>query len=63
MSLSTHVLDAVSGRPAVGVAVTLEHDGATVAEDVTDADGRVRELGALPTAGAVSYTHLTLPTN
>ena len=59
MSLSTHVLDAISGRPAVGVAVKLEHDGATVAEDVTDADGRVRELGALPTAGAYRITFAT----
>ena len=45
MSLSTHVLDAVSGRPAVGVPVHLERDGVVVAEAVTDADGRVRELG------------------
>ena len=59
MSLSTHVLDAVSGRPAVGVAVTLEHDGATVAEDVTDADGRVRELGALPAPGDYRITFAT----
>ena len=37
----------------------LEHDGATVAEDVTDADGRVRELGALPAAGAYRITFAT----
>lgn len=59
MSLSTHVLDAVSGRPAVGVAVRLEHGGATVAEDVTDADGRVRELGALPAPGDYRITFAT----
>ncbi len=48
MSVSTHVLDAVTGRPAAGVAVALERrtgpgwDG--VAERRTDADGRVGEL-------------------
>lgn len=49
MSLSTHVLDAVSGIPAAGVAVRVESrvDGSwqPVAEAVTDADGRVRDLG------------------
>ncbi|MGI5129469.1 hydroxyisourate hydrolase [Pseudonocardia sp. CA-107938] len=47
MSLSTHVLDAASGLPAPSVPVRLERDGAVVAEAVTDADGRVRELGDL----------------
>lgn len=47
MSLSTHVLDAVSGTPAVGVAVTLTGAGATVLSTaVTDADGRVTSLAA-----------------
>jgi 5-hydroxyisourate hydrolase len=43
MSLSTHVLDATSGRPAIGVRVALRStDGATVlAIALTDADGRV----------------------
>jgi 5-hydroxyisourate hydrolase len=52
VSLSTHVLDAVTGTPAVGVAVRVESrvDGAwqPAADGVTDADGRVRELGATP---------------
>lgn len=40
---STHVLDAVLGRPAAGVLVVLTApDGTTVAEESTDADGRVR---------------------
>jgi 5-hydroxyisourate hydrolase len=47
MTLSTHVLDAVSGRPAQGVPVRLERAGTVVAEARTDADGRVRDLGAL----------------
>ena len=54
MSLSTHVLDALAGRPAGGVAVRLEswtQDGwAPSAEGVTDADGRIAELGS-PGAG------------
>jgi 5-hydroxyisourate hydrolase len=48
-SLSTHVLDAVSGTPAAGVGVSLSRrtaDGAwaQLAAAATDADGRVREL-------------------
>ncbi len=50
MSLSTHVLDAVSGRPAAGVRIVVERrDGAgwsVVAERSTDADGRVADLAA-----------------
>ncbi|GGP47641.1 hydroxyisourate hydrolase [Saccharothrix coeruleofusca] len=45
-TLSTHVLDAEAGRPAVGVPVRLEHEGRVLAEDRTDDDGRVRALGA-----------------
>jgi 5-hydroxyisourate hydrolase len=54
MSLSTHVLDAVAGRPAAGVRVRLElrnEVGAwrEVSTGETDADGRVRDLpGAGP---------------
>lgn len=44
MSLSTHVLDSSRGEPAAGVPVRLERaDGSTVAEGVTDADGRLRD--------------------
>jgi 5-hydroxyisourate hydrolase len=43
-SLSTHVLDTASGRPAAGVAVSLERDGAVIARGVTDGDGRIAEL-------------------
>ena len=45
-TLSTHVLDTASGRPARGVAISLEKDGAVIARAVTDADGRVPELAA-----------------
>ena len=48
-SLSTHVLDAVSGNPASEVTVTLARRSADgtwseLATAGTDADGRVREL-------------------
>ena len=49
--VTTHVLDAALGRPAVGVAVALyDADGALVADGATDDDGRVSDLGpdALP---------------
>lgn len=56
MSLSTHVLDAATGRPAAGVRVRLESrkDDAwvIVSEAVTDADGRIGEFTAEgPVAG------------
>lgn len=52
MSLSTHVLDAVSGRPAVGVAVSLfDADGVSLATGTTDADGRIGALGDALDAG------------
>jgi 5-hydroxyisourate hydrolase len=47
-SLSTHVLDAVTGEPAAGVRVALARRSAgawtELAEATTDEDGRVREL-------------------
>ena len=47
--VTTHVLDAVAGRPAQDVAVTLERRGTDgwepVAQGRTDADGRVGRLG------------------
>lgn len=46
-SISTHVLDLVRGKPAVGVPVVLERfDGGwvDVASGVTDSDGRIKDL-------------------
>ena len=47
--LSTHVLDATLGRPAVGVLVSLiarhDADQVPIATAVTDDDGRVASLG------------------
>ena len=49
MTASTHVLDSVTGRPAIGVAVRLERrvgDGwEQVSAAVTDDDGRIGSLG------------------
>jgi 5-hydroxyisourate hydrolase len=42
MTLSTHVLDAATGRPASDVAVRLEHhDGTVLASGRTNEDGRI----------------------
>ncbi|MEK6206676.1 MAG: hydroxyisourate hydrolase [Chloroflexota bacterium] len=43
-TLSTHVLDTATGRPASGIAVSLERDGAVIARGVTDGDGRIAQL-------------------
>jgi 5-hydroxyisourate hydrolase len=49
--ITTHVLDTARGRPAAGVPVVLERGGdhgwARVGTATTDADGRVRDLGAV----------------
>jgi 5-hydroxyisourate hydrolase len=54
MSVSTHVLDSVTGLPAVDVAVLLERrvgdDWQHVAADTTNDDGRIGSLGD-PAAG------------
>jgi 5-hydroxyisourate hydrolase len=42
VSVSTHVLDAVVGQPAAGVAVRLFLGEDLIAEGVTDLDGRCR---------------------
>jgi 5-hydroxyisourate hydrolase len=45
-AITTHVLDTARGRPARGVPVRLERgDGRVIAEAVTDADGRISDLG------------------
>ena len=47
--ITTHILDTSRGRPAAGVAVTLERlseagESTVLARGVTDADGRLRDL-------------------
>jgi 5-hydroxyisourate hydrolase len=52
MSVSTHVLDAVTGRPAAGVTVTLtDTAGTELTTAGTDADGRISQLAADLPAG------------
>ena len=47
VSLSTHVLDTATGRPAAGVAVELLRGADPVATAHTDGDGRARLAEAL----------------
>ena len=44
VSVSTHVLDTGSGRPAKGVHVELVRDREVMVSGETDADGRIAEL-------------------
>jgi 5-hydroxyisourate hydrolase len=47
VTVSTHVLDTERGRPAPGVRVELYDAGGRLAgSGVTDADGRIAQLGA-----------------
>jgi hydroxyisourate hydrolase len=59
-AITTHVLDAVLGKPAAGVAVRLEmREGdqwSTVGESTTDADGRCRDLKPDAAAGVYRLT-------
>ncbi|WP_406233807.1 hydroxyisourate hydrolase [Nocardia sp. NBC_01009] len=50
-TLSTHVLDAVRGAPAAGVAVALHGGREQLDAGVTDADGRIGALGGTLAAG------------
>jgi 5-hydroxyisourate hydrolase len=57
-TLSTHVLDTATGRPAAGIRVRLESGAASTAlgAGTTDADGRIRDFGpAAATLAPGSY--------
>lgn len=65
--ITTHVLDIARGRPAAGVAVTLELQGdegvwEIVGRGETDADGRLKELTAAGDALAEGVYRLTFET-
>jgi 5-hydroxyisourate hydrolase len=45
VSVRTHVLDAVLGRPAAGMTVQLFDGNGLLAQGITDADGRCRLTG------------------
>jgi 5-hydroxyisourate hydrolase len=47
MTLSTHVLDTMHGRPAIAMAIELLKDDVVLFEGVTDEDGRCPDLRQL----------------
>ncbi len=63
--ITTHVLDAVLGKPASGIDIRLEarHGEAwvNVVAGVTDADGRCRDLAQNAGAGVYRLTFFTGP--
>jgi 5-hydroxyisourate hydrolase len=59
VSVSTHVLDTVSGRPAAGIAVRLLAGEELIAEGVTDRDGRCQ---LIETATALGTHRLVFAT-
>jgi 5-hydroxyisourate hydrolase len=66
LSISTHVLDTMRGTPAAGLAVRLDRrepdgDWKEAADGVTDADGRVREMGQELEAGEYRLEFDTRP--
>ena len=61
MSVSTHVLDSVLGRPAAGIAVRLLAGDDVLAEGVTDADGRCRLTEEATAAGTHRLVFATGP--
>jgi len=62
-AITTHVLDAVLGRPAPGIGVTLEvwenETWENAAESATDSDGRCRDLTQDADAGLYRLTFAT----
>jgi 5-hydroxyisourate hydrolase len=61
VSISTHVLDSVLGRPAAGIAVRLLAGDDVVADGITDADGRCRLTETVTAAGAHRLVFATGP--
>ena len=61
MSVSTHVLDTVTGRPAAGMVVRLYEGEELLAEGLTDADGRVRLAEGATAAGQHRLVFATGP--
>lgn len=54
--LSTHVLDAVTGAPAVGVGVSLQDAaGGEIATGTTDADGRIGTVNTEPLVAGIYH--------
>lgn len=61
--ISTHVLDAVLGKPAAGIPVRLDlrtsEGWHTITSSVTDADGRVKSLSEDAAQGIYRLTFIT----
>jgi 5-hydroxyisourate hydrolase len=61
--ITTHVLDAVIGKPAAGISVRLEKQAGTawasVRDSATDADGRCRDLSSDAEPGVYRLTFAT----
>jgi 5-hydroxyisourate hydrolase len=61
--ITTHVLDAVLGKPAAGITVRLDQLSSStwtaIASGATDADGRCRDLGHDLEAGTYRLTFAT----
>jgi len=58
-AISTHVLDAVLGKPATGIAVRLERNSdqgwMNLAESATDNDGRCNKFAFVNSAGTYRF--------
>lgn len=59
-AITTHVLDAVLGKPATGIAVRLEKQQpagwSAIAEGITDSDGRCNKLVFTKSPGTYRFT-------
>lgn len=59
-AITTHVLDAVLGKPASGIAIRLEqhlnNDWIAIGESITDSDGRCRDLSPDASNGTYRLT-------
>jgi 5-hydroxyisourate hydrolase len=64
-AITTHVLDAVLGKPASGIVIGLEkqigEDWTAVGESITDSDGRCRDLCPETDQGAYRLTFAVGP--
>jgi len=64
-AITTHVLDAVLGKPASGIAIRLEQDlnngWIAIGESITDSDGRCRDLCPNASSGAYRLTFAVGP--
>lgn len=65
--ITTHVLDTSTGKPATGVAVTLEHKTQdagwqVIANGTTDGDGRIKDLLSLNSKLSTGHYKLTFET-